>query len=250
MNQGNVKCTENSTKLANILKKMDYPCLTKEQEKELIFKFRDDREALNRELIMHNARMVYKIAKNYSTKSKDFDEMLARGFLGLAIAADRFDLNRNIKFSTYAYMWIFKFVVQEFNEEDFNVEAATKSLDQLALIDGDNGTTLENFIHSQIRKDVSIVGKMEDGKTITQRVDGKDVVNHIYEFLENSPDHDKKDIEIFTRTVQNGESAKAVSVDMDLPVSYVKETRDSIVQEIKEMLESRFNIRKTADVYA
>ena len=110
--QGN----DNTTKLLNEIKSSykQYPTLNKDEERDLIYKYKDNREELNRLFILHNIRSVFNIAKKYSSKVDDFDSLVMDGILGLAEAAKRFDINKNIKFITYAYVWIRKYILQGF----------------------------------------------------------------------------------------------------------------------------------------
>ena len=246
---GKARCIENATKLANDLKKLDYPVLSKKQERELIDKYANDRTTLNNLLILHNARMVYNMAKKYSTKSEDFDEMLARGFLGLAIAANRFELDRDIKFSTYAYMWIFKYIIQEFSDEKFNIDAMTRSIDQFVIENDEHSSILENFIHSQIRKDTPLIN-VPDEEQHTRNLDLSELSDKIYQYLKESPDTKPEDIEILKRTVENKESIAEVSASMDLPQPYVKQRKNHLLSELREMLSEKLNINSFAEIYA
>ena len=68
----------NTTKLINEIKnaKDQYPVLSKEEERELIEKYRGDRTELNRQLCLHNVKMVFNMAKSFVTKTKDFDSLV------------------------------------------------------------------------------------------------------------------------------------------------------------------------------
>lgn len=50
--------------------------------------------------------LLCSMAKNYVSSNVTKEDLIAQGTLGLIIAFNKFDENRNIKFSTYAYYWI------------------------------------------------------------------------------------------------------------------------------------------------
>ena len=98
-----IKGNQNTTKLIAELKKAasQYKTLSKDEEAKMIEDNKHDREKLNDLLFMHNIRIVFNIAKKYMSKTDDFDSMVQDGMLGLAIAANNFDISRGTKFITY-----------------------------------------------------------------------------------------------------------------------------------------------------
>jgi RNA polymerase sigma factor (sigma-70 family) len=91
--------------------------LSKEDEQQFI---KLSREEQIKELVTNNLRLVYNQAqhfKNAIPSGVDFDELVSNGLYGLQLAAERFDFNRNVKFVTYAYFWIRKYMVMHLNIE-------------------------------------------------------------------------------------------------------------------------------------
>ena len=76
---------------------------------ELLKKWRDNKDkgalelliSSNKRLIQKEASLVVKTNKNI-----DMEDLMQEGALGLVIAADKFDFNRNVSFITYACFWI------------------------------------------------------------------------------------------------------------------------------------------------
>jgi len=68
-------------------------------------------------------RLVHKLARRYSWCGADMDDLVAEGFLGLAIATDRFDPERGVKFITYAHHWI-RGKVQKAADKHIKVDTA------------------------------------------------------------------------------------------------------------------------------
>lgn len=82
------------------------PLLTADAEKELARKVEQgDMTARNR-MIEANLRLVVKISKRYLNRGLPFLDLIEEGNLGLIKAVERFSLEKECRFSTYATWWI------------------------------------------------------------------------------------------------------------------------------------------------
>lgn len=71
----------------------------------IIRKKKPDKKAIN-DLVMANPRLVIDIAKKYTGRGVDFQDLVQEGNLGLIKAAERYDYEKGCKFSTYATWWV------------------------------------------------------------------------------------------------------------------------------------------------
>lgn len=78
------------------------PPLPKEEERELFRKSRAGDAAARNRLIEHNLRLVAHIVKKYYTSSRDQDDLISVGTIGLIKAIDSFDAENGARFATYA----------------------------------------------------------------------------------------------------------------------------------------------------
>jgi RNA polymerase primary sigma factor len=82
------------------------PLLTAEEERELSTRvFAGDEEARSK-LIEANLRLVVKIARSFVTPDMPLLDLIQEGNIGLIKAAEKFDGERQVRFSTYASWWI------------------------------------------------------------------------------------------------------------------------------------------------
>lgn len=100
--------------------------LNKEEEAKYIKKLHEgDPEARN-VLIERNLRLVAHIVKKYSQYSKDSDDLISIGTIGLIKAISNFDPNKNVRLATYAIRCIE-------NEILMHLRTQKKSLSDLSL---------------------------------------------------------------------------------------------------------------------
>lgn len=85
---------------------LNHPILTAAEEKQLARRmWRGDLDSKEK-LCNHNMRLVASIAKRQIGRGFPFVDLFQEGTIGLQRAAEKFDPNRNYKFSTYATWWI------------------------------------------------------------------------------------------------------------------------------------------------
>lgn len=92
------------------------PLLSIDQERDAILRWQEskDREALE-VLIVSHARQVFACVMRLSREPTEVEDLFAEGVVGLIHAAEDFDLNREVRFSTYAHWWILNFTSKAFS---------------------------------------------------------------------------------------------------------------------------------------
>ncbi len=122
----------------------DAPLLDVEQERILIRRWQADRDRAALEvLILSHARQVFACAMRLCSQASDREELIAEGMVGLIRAANRFDLARDVRFSTYAHWWILNSAMRALARLSCVVDMpvrerrAAGALVQVAALDGD-----------------------------------------------------------------------------------------------------------------
>jgi len=83
-----------------------YTPLTQDQERELFLRYRDGDLGARRKILLHNLRFVVRVAKQYTSSGLPLPDLISEGNHGLVMAVERFDVNKNFKFISYAVWWI------------------------------------------------------------------------------------------------------------------------------------------------
>ena len=86
-------CGVNTTKLKT---------LTDEEKHDLLQKTKEGDDGARAELIYGNLRLVLSIIQRFSGRHESMDDLFQVGCIGLVKAVDNFNLELNVKFSTYA----------------------------------------------------------------------------------------------------------------------------------------------------
>ena len=78
------------------------PLLDENEKEELIRKIKAGDLAARDKYIKCNLRLVLSIVQRFSNSNENMDDLFQIGVIGLIKAIDNFDVNLNVKFSTYA----------------------------------------------------------------------------------------------------------------------------------------------------
>lgn len=86
--------------------------LSREEELELARRSEAGDPLAQHKLITANLRLVMKFAKGFMNRGLDLEDLIQEGNMGLIRAAQLFKVEKGVKFSTYASMWIIQSIVR------------------------------------------------------------------------------------------------------------------------------------------
>lgn len=78
------------------------PVLSNSRMRELLREMRAGSETARNELVQGNLRLVLSVIQRFNNRGENVDDLFQVGCIGLMKAIDNFDLNQNVRFSTYA----------------------------------------------------------------------------------------------------------------------------------------------------
>ena len=99
----------------------EIPILSSDEEKELAKKMISGDEKAREIFIKRNLKLVVSIAKKYQNKGLDMLDLIQEGNIGLMTAVSKFDVNKNVKFSTYATWWIRQAITRGITDKGRNI---------------------------------------------------------------------------------------------------------------------------------
>ena len=90
-----------------------------------------ERKQAIKDLVKANLRLVISIAKHYIGNGILFMDLVQEGALGLLKAAERFDHNKNFKFSTYATWWVRQTITRAIANNSRTIRIPVHMLDKI-----------------------------------------------------------------------------------------------------------------------
>lgn len=182
----------------------------------------NDREARSK-LIEHNLRLVAHIIKKYYSKSKDQEELISIGTIGLIKAVSTFKSEKGSRFATYASRCVENEILMFFRSQ--KKSAYDVYIDTPIDTDKDgNQLTLMDVIADDrsVSEDVELI------------INSKKLYSHIDECL------DKRELEIITlRYGLFGKfplTQKDVAQKLDISRSYVSRIEKKALEKLKKCL--------------
>jgi len=156
--------------------------LSKEDEINFIkdWQLSKNQKSLNK-IVSAHLRLVISIANKFRNYGLPINELVQEGNVGLMQAVDKFDLDRDVRFSTYSSWWI-KAAMQTFILKNWSIvrigtTAAQKSLffklkTIMSKIEKDNDSLFNDYHQQKLAEDIGV--KFKDIEDMKGRLSGSD----------------------------------------------------------------------------
>ena len=156
--------------------------LSKEDEINFIkdWQLSKNNKSLNK-IVSAHLRLVISIANKFRNYGLPINELVQEGNVGLMQAVDKFDLDRDVRFSTYSSWWI-KAAMQTFILKNWSIvrigtTAAQKSLffklkTIMSKIEKDNNSSFNDYHQQKLAEDIGV--KFKDIEDMKGRLSGSD----------------------------------------------------------------------------
>jgi len=178
-----------------------YDLIPKEEERLLLVAAKNGDNAAYEKLINSNLKFVVNVAKSYQRQGVSLEDLIEEGNIGLIKAFNKFDLNRQVKFISYAVWWIRQSIINAIHENAKlvrlplnkinNLTRARKSRNELEETLGRDVTELEleDYIDNpEIIKDLKFNYKVVS--VDTPHTDDKKSLSNIIPYYDTgSPEH-------------------------------------------------------------
>jgi RNA polymerase sigma-32 factor len=161
---------------------MDAPYLTREEERELAVRWKDQRdEVALHKLTAAHMRLVMALANRFRHYGLPVPDLVQEGHVGLLEAAARFEPEREVRFSTYATWWI-RASIQDYILRNWSIVRGGTSSAQKALffnlrrlrarLSQTPDANLDGAVHQQIAETIGV--SVADVALMDARLSGPD----------------------------------------------------------------------------
>ena len=110
----------------------DIPLLTPEEEREIVRKVKAWDQQAYKKLVASNLRLVISIAKKFLGSKLSFSDLIQEWNVGLIKAIEKFDPDKEFKFSTYATWWIRQSITKAIADMTKNVRIPVHLIDEIS----------------------------------------------------------------------------------------------------------------------
>lgn len=200
------------------------PPLSKAEEKELFRKARaGDAEARNR-LIEHNLRLVAHIVKKYYLSSKEQEDLISIGTIGLIKAIDSYDVEKGARFTTYAGKCLQNEILMYFRAQ--KKHAQETSLNEPVDVDKEGNP-------------LTYLDILPDDEDIVELLDAKLRSSRLYDAVREAlDDRERRVIVLRYGLTESGRvcAQREVAAGMGISRSYVSRIEKSALGKIRKYL--------------
>ena len=152
-----------------------------------------------------------------------------------------------IKFCTYANNWIFKYIMEEFNDRSIIIDKNSVSIDDKVKIKNsyDNNQTMENYVDELISLDY------KPPKTTESNIIDNDLTNFyntIGEFVSTTNELTSIEKSVVLETFYNHKKTKEIATDLGESSQRIITAKKRALLKLKKCISKNFNISTLGDI--
>jgi len=134
---------------------MNSPLLSKEQEQSLTKSWKNNKDAKALEkLILSYTKLVIRIASQFKHYRLPFNDLVQEGHIGLLLAIEKFDVDRDLRFSTYSRWWV-RATIQEYVLKNWSIVKTGSSSAQKSLFFNLRRFKINGEVNHEERKNIA-----------------------------------------------------------------------------------------------
>ena len=134
------------------------PLLSWEEEKELAYAIRygENEDEARKKLISSNLRLVISIAKKFLWSKLSFLDLIQEGNAWLIKAIEKFDPDKDFKFSTYATRWIKQSITKSIADMTKNVRIPVHLIDEINAYNKASQNLFQSLWRQPTAKEIAV----------------------------------------------------------------------------------------------
>jgi RNA polymerase primary sigma factor len=140
------------------------PLLSPDEEYSLAIRISKGDKAAAATLAEHNLKLVVSIAKKYCGCGMSFLDLVQEGNIGLMKAAEKYDINRGFKFSTYATWWVRQAISRALTDQSRTIRIPANVVELVGKIKKISGPMYQKLGRSPTEKELAAALKVDEDK--------------------------------------------------------------------------------------
>ncbi len=216
-----------------------YKPLSEAEERELIAAERHNEEHLRDLLMLHSMSGAVSIAFSYCRERMDsFDDAVQRAMIGLYKASRAFDLDRGVRFFTYASWQVIRDVIYigNSNLKDAKINARMISLDAPLSVDESSDSTLADVVRTLMAADVK---QKDGGDEFVDKICEDDWKALVFRIVDSCTRFSEKHRSIFKRYLEEL-SFQAVGTEYGISREAVRQVVRKMAKVVRMKLSERY----------
>lgn len=143
--------------------------LSPEEEKRLCEEIKKGNKAAKQKLVESNLRLVVSVAKHYQNCGLSFEDLIQEGSIGLMKAADKFDLSKGFRFSTFAPWWIRQAISRAIADQGRTIRIPVHITENINKVKKTERELLAQFGRSPTDKEISDLISLDEDTVAAAR---------------------------------------------------------------------------------
>ena len=199
------------------------PSLSPDEEKKAFLLMRNGSEEARQKLILHNLRLVAHIVRKYYSASKNQDDLVSIGTIGLVKAVDTFNVDNGARFATYASKCIQNEILMNFRAE--KKHSSEISIHETIDIDRDGNP-------------LSYIDVISSEEILSDEVDRKIMSSQVIECINKVLNMREKQIVVMRYGLFGTEelTQREIALRLGISRSYVSRIEKSALEKLKHAM--------------